>query len=130
MELTRFFPTFAIFTGAGFGGLARYSLVNVTSRLLGSSFPYGTLLVNLVGGLALGLLVGYWTGQGASPFVRAFLVTGLLGGFTTFSAFTLDSVTLVERHQASTALAYVLASVCGAILALAAGAAIGRHFAS
>lgn len=116
----------AIFMGAGAGGILRYLLSTLVGRSTGMDFPYGTLAVNILGGFVLGLLVGYWSQSETSPLVRTFLVTGLLGGFTTFSAFTLENVLLIERQQTLPALAYILASVCGAILALAAGLWLAR----
>ncbi|RYG58032.1 MAG: fluoride efflux transporter CrcB [Alphaproteobacteria bacterium] len=116
----------AIFAGAGVGGVVRHGLSLLVGRLAGTAFPYGTLCVNIVGGFILGLLVGWWAGQGVSPQWRAFLVTGVLGGFTTFSAFTLETVTLIERHQTTLAFAYIAASVTGALLALAAGLWLSR----
>lgn len=127
-------PLAAIFLGAGLGGLLRHLLASATTRTLGSTFPYGTFSVNLLGALILGLLVGYWgttaSGQGASPLMRAFLVTGVLGGFTTFSAFTLESTLLLEKNQLAPALAYILASVCGSILMLVLGLWLARHLAA
>jgi CrcB protein len=120
-------PTlFAIFLGSGLGGITRYGMVVATTRLLGQSFPYGTLLVNVVGGLAIGYLAGRWAQADAPVVWRSFLITGVLGGFTTFSAFTLDAYTLYERNQPWAALGYVLASVAAALLALVAGLALAR----
>lgn len=119
-----------VFIGSGLGGVARYATGLAALRLWGPAFPYGTLTVNLIGGLLIGVLAGVWSSHDTSAFTRSFLVTGILGGFTTFSAFTLDSVTLIERHQTALATAYILASVCGAMLALTLGACLGRQLAS
>lgn len=120
----------AIFAGAGLGGVARYGAVVAATRLLGQAFPYGTLLVNVLGGLAIGYLAGRWAQAdvvGGVPVLwRSFLVTGVLGGFTTFSAFTLDAYTLYERNQPWAAAGYVLASVAAALLALMLGLALAR----
>jgi CrcB protein len=116
--------------GGAVGASARH-LVNLGAlRLFGSAFPVGTLAVNVVGGLLMGLLAGVLAlryaggGQGS----HLFLATGVLGGFTTFSAFSLDAVLLWQRGQAAAALVYVVASVVLSIAALAAGLALARSF--
>lgn len=101
-----------IFIGAGFGGVLRHGLNEVVTRLIGAGFPYGILVINVVGSTAMGLLVGYWAFRGEAPLiVRLLLTTGVLGGFTTFSAFSLDAVLLIERGAHWQAALYVLASV-------------------
>ena len=108
--------------GGALGAVGRYLAVAAIAALAGGAFPYGTLAVNVAGCFVLGLLTeamaAAWP---ASQEVRAFLVAGLLGAFTTFSAFSLDTVDLVERGHLAAAAAYVLASVALSILALAAG---------
>ncbi len=108
--------------GGALGAMGRYLAVAAIAALAGGAFPYGTLAVNVAGCFVLGLLTeamaAAWP---ASQEVRAFLVAGLLGAFTTFSAFSLDTVDLVERGHLAAAAAYVLASVALSILALAAG---------
>lgn len=108
--------------GGALGAVGRYLAVAATAALAGGAFPYGTLAVNVAGCFVLGLLTeamgAVWP---ASQEMRAFLVAGLLGAFTTFSAFSLDTVDLVERGHLAAAAAYVLASVALSILALAAG---------
>jgi CrcB protein len=104
--------------------------VNVgAARLLGSGFPWGTLTVNVVGGFALGVLAGWLAlkaGEGWTQSVRLFLATGILGGFTTFSAFSLDAVVLWQRGESVAAAAYVLASVMLSIGGLLAGLFVVR----
>jgi fluoride exporter len=113
---------FFIFMGAGIGGVLRYFLDLAVTRLAGSQFPFGILTVNVLGCLAMGLLAGWLAFKGqTSHEVRLFLATGILGGFTTFSAFALDTALLVERGRPGLALVYVLASVVLSILALFAG---------
>lgn len=91
-------------------------------RLLGPGFPYGTLFVNVVGSLAMGVLIASLLKFDiSSTNWRLFLVTGLLGGFTTFSAFSLDAITLWERGELFAAFSYVITSVVVSILALWAG---------
>lgn len=109
-----------VFVGAGLGGIMRHG-VNAASLRLGSAFPYGTLGINILGSLAMGLVVGWFALRGGSMQGRLFLTTGVLGGFTTFSAFSLDAVSLIERGETVAALVYVLASVVVSILALVLG---------
>jgi CrcB protein len=108
--------------GGGIGAALRH-LVNVGAlRLFGPSFPVGTLTVNVVGGLLMGLLAGWLAFRAAGGGnLSLFLATGVLGGFTTFSAFSLDAVLLWERGEIVPALLYVLGSVALSILALVAG---------
>lgn len=110
---------FVVLLGAGLGGTLRHG-VNVTAaRWLGTSFPYGTLTVNVLGSLAMGLLIGYFALRSdPGQLWRLFLTTGVLGGFTTFSTFSLDVVTLVERGQSSTAAIYAGASLVLGVAAL------------
>ncbi|MEO6433482.1 MAG: CrcB family protein, partial [Sphingomicrobium sp.] len=90
-------------------------------------FPGATMVVNILGSFAMGLLAGWFLARpGASQQLRLFLTTGLLGGFTTFSAFSLDAAVLIERHAYAAAAAYVLGSVAGAIAALFVGLAMFR----
>ena len=113
--------------GGAFGASARYGVAAIMVRLMGPNFPWGTLTVNVVGSLAMGLLVEALALKfSASPEVRVMLVTGFLGGFTTFSAFSLDTANLIERNAMGTAMAYVLVSVILSVAALFAGLTIGR----
>jgi CrcB protein len=119
-----------VFLGAGIGGALRHGVNLGAARWLGAAFPWGTLTVNVAGGLLMGLIAGWFMmHDGASQNWRLFLATGILGGFTTFSAFSLDAVLLYERGELGIAALYVLASVIGAIAALAIGLVIGRSFA-
>ncbi len=119
-----------VFLGAGLGGSLRHGANLAALRLLGPGFPYGTLFVNVAGSLAMGLLAG-WFALKADPGQpwRLFLTTGVLGGFTTFSAFSLDAVSLWERGEAGVALLYVLASVALSVGALFGGLALARQIA-
>ena len=104
--------------------------VNVAfARWFGTGFPFHTLFENVSGSLVMGLLAGYFAFRGgASPHVRLFLTTGIIGGYTTFSAFSLDAVLLWERHQHGMAALYVLASVMASIAGLALGLTTIRYF--
>ena len=119
-----------VFLGAGIGGALRHGVNRASERWLGPDFPWGTLVVNIAGGVAMGLLAGLLAERSSiSPEMRLLLATGVLGGFTTFSAFSLDAVTLWERGQFSTAMAYVAASVLLSIGGLIAGLQAGRAIA-
>jgi CrcB protein len=96
-------------------------------RALGTAFPYHTLIVNIVGSLVMGLLAGYFALKSdPGQDWRLFLTTGIMGGFTTFSAFSLDTVVLYQRGEVALAAYYVLASVGVSLAALFAGLAIMR----
>ena len=111
-----------VFLGGGLGALLRHAVNRLAFALWGASFPAGTMIVNVAGSLVMGLLAGLFASHSAiSQPVRLFLTTGLLGGFTTFSAFSLDALTLYERGQVGLALAYVAASVILSLAAIAAG---------
>lgn len=117
--------------GGAIGSVARH-LVNVaTHRIVGTEFPWATLSVNVVGSFAIGLLVELMALKlNVSNEVRAFLTTGILGGFTTFSAFSLDFALLVERKSYAFAGAYVAGSVVISLLAVFAGLSLVRALAS
>ena len=111
--------------GGAIGASLRY-LSNVGAmRLFGPGFPYATLFVNIAGSFVMGLLVVALAKKGGTA-LAPFLMTGILGGFTTFSAFSLDTFTLWERGQTLTALAYVAASILLSLAALAAGIYLAR----
>ncbi len=118
-----------VFLGGGIGAALRHGVNLGSARLLGTAFPYGTLTVNVVGSLAMGALAAYFAFKGdATQHWRLFLTTGILGGFTTFSAFSLDAVLLYERGEVGLAALYVLASVALSIGGLFAGLALVRSF--
>jgi CrcB protein len=117
-----------VFLGGGLGAALRHGVNLATLRLLGPNFPFGTLTVNVTGSIAMGLLAGYFTFRsGASEHWRLFLATGILGGYTTFSAFSLDVAVLWERHAVWPAIAYVLASVLMSVSGLFAGLLLYRQ---
>ena len=116
-----------VFFGAGIGGALRHGVNLGSARLFGGGFPVGTIIVNVVGSFLMGLLAGYFTYRtGVPQNARLFLTTGVLGGFTTFSAFSLDAALLVERHAYSLAAAYMLGSVVLSLVALFAGLSLFR----
>lgn len=121
-----------VFLGAGLGGVIRYGVTLGCAVVLGPHFPWGTLAVNVAGSLAMGL-VAAWLGAHAVPMMahelRLFLATGILGGFTTFSAFSLDAFALWERGEALLAVGYVMGSVLASIAALALGFLLFRGLA-
>lgn len=110
--------------GGAAGSVLRYLVSGVVGAWLGKEFPYGTLTVNIIGGLLMGLLVGAmarWLPAEHGHELRALLAVGVLGGFTTFSAFSLDVVTLAERGAYGAVAAYIMASVLVSVLALLVG---------
>lgn len=111
-----------VFLGAGIGGALRHGVNIAALKMVGAGFPYGTLVVNVAGSFIMGLLIG-WFAHKADPGQswRLFLTTGLLGGFTTFSTFSLDAALLYERGQLWAAALYVAASFVLAIGGLLAG---------
>jgi CrcB protein len=114
--------------GGAIGAALRY-LTNVGAmRLLGPGFPVATLVVNVAGSFLMGVLVVVLARKGGNH-LAPFLMTGILGGFTTFSAFSLDALTLWDRGQTLTAFTYVAASVILSLAAIAAGLALARSFA-
>jgi len=111
--------------GGALGASARYLAGLGALRLAGPGYPWGTLAVNVIGSLVMGVLVvalALKGGERAAPF----LMTGLLGGFTTFSAFSLDALTLWERGQAGAAAGYVVGSVILSLGGIVAGVALAR----
>lgn len=119
-----------IAAGGAVGASMRHLVGLAALRLMGPGFPWGTLAINIVGSFAMGVLIELLARRvGASAELRLFVATGILGGFTTFSAFSLDVAVLWERGAQLAAAGYVTASVAGAIAALFAGLMIVRNFA-
>lgn len=114
--------------GGAFGAVARYLLMSGLGHWLHAGFPYGTLVVNVIGSFALGAMIEIsglvWS---PSPEMRTFLVVGILGSFTTFSTFSLDVFYLIERGQASAAALYIVASLVLAVGGLYAGLMVFRQ---
>jgi len=119
-----------VFVGGGLGASLRHFINVVCARCIGVSFLWGTFIINITGSMVMGLIAGYLAFKGeASQPLRLFLMTGILGGYTTFSAFSLDAATLYERGALELAAAYVLGSVVLSIAGLFAGLALIRYLA-
>ncbi len=113
--------------GGAIGSVARYLVGLWGVRLAGPNFPWGTLTVNVVGAFLIGLMVEMVARRfDASAEMRVFIVTGILGGFTTWSSFTLDAVVLFERGDMGLAALYLGASLVVSFAAIFAGLALGR----
>ena len=111
-----------VFIGAGVGGTIRHFMNIHVARMLGTHFPWHTFVINISGSLVMGLVAGWFAMKGAGEgHLRLFLATGILGGYTTFSAFSLDAVLLWERGERPLAAAYVGGSVALSIVGLVIG---------
>lgn len=119
-----------VFLGGGAGAALRHGINIAALKALGGGLPFGTLAVNILGSFAMGLLAE-WFALKADPgqHWRLFLTTGVLGGFTTFSTFSLDTAVLLERGSQSTAIVYALLSVVASVAALFLGLLVVRHLA-
>ena len=112
--------------GGALGASARYLMGGVAMRMAGVGFPYGTLMVNVLGSLFIGLVAGWFLRDmvEAKPVLQAFVITGFLGGFTTFSAFSLEAISMLQRGDYLSGLAYVGLSVLLALTACGLGIAL------
>jgi len=117
-----------VFLGGGLGAAARHWVNRAALDAVGPDYPAGTIIVNIIGSLAMGMLAAWFAFRGETTTAgeRLFLTTGVLGGFTTFSAFALDTRLLWERHDIVAALTYAGGSVILSVLALIAGMFIVR----
>ena len=115
--------------GGAIGSAFRYHISRIAMLHLGTGFPYGTFMANLLGGLLMGVLAGVLTRDGPidQP-LFLFLGTGVLGGFTTFSAFSLETFGMIQRGDPVMAACYAVASVTGAVMFLIVGYTLVRHF--
>ncbi|EKF57202.1 camphor resistance protein CrcB [Agrobacterium albertimagni AOL15] len=121
------FNILLVAVGGAIGSVARYLTALAMTRLLGPAFPWGTITVNIVGSFVIGLLTELVARKFSAPMeMRLLLVVGFLGGFTTFSSFSLDTMALVERGPVWIAFSYVLASVMLSLTAAFGGLALGR----
>jgi CrcB protein len=117
--------------GGALGSIARYGSGVLVGRIWPTTFPLATMMVNIAGSLAMGLFIG-WLARTTPAWqadARLFVAIGVLGGFTTLSSFSLDTVSLIERGEWGQALLYVLLSVVISVAALFAGLLITRGFA-
>ena len=118
-----------VFLGGGIGAALRHGVNLAAARFVGTAFPYATLFENVTGSFVMGLLAAYFAFKGdASQSWRLFLTTGILGGYTTFSAFSLDVALQYERGELGLTALYILLSVGLSIGGLFAGLALVRHF--
>ncbi|MEO5972603.1 MAG: fluoride efflux transporter CrcB [Sphingomicrobium sp.] len=116
-----------VFLGGGLGSVLRLAVYRLASAWMPEGFAWGTLIVNVAGGLAIGGLAGWFAAREVVPQAAGlFLLTGLIGGFTTFSAFSLEAVMLWQRGAQSAAALYVVASVLLSLAATIAGLAAAR----
>lgn len=121
--------TALVFLGGGIGSIARHGVNMLSARLFGLQFPWGTFAVNLIGSFVIGWLAAFFAfraGAAWTQSTRIFLITGVLGGFTTFSSFSLDFAMLAERGAIAQAVFYVLGSVGISLVAIFAGLYVGR----
>lgn len=124
---TRMYLATLVFLGGGIGSVLRYALGVGVLRFGWMGFPVATLAVNVIGGFAMGILAGWFAFRGGGPQAsRLFLTTGLMGGFTTFSTFSLETMLLYEEGRIGVAAGYVGLSVALSVLALAGGLALVR----
>ena len=119
-------PLALVMIGGGIGAGLRFAVGRWSAATLGTGLPFATWGVNIVGGLAMGLLVGMLAGRDDGEPLRLLLGVGVLGGFTTFSAFSLEMVEMIVRGDVALAAAYAVSSVAGSIVALWAGALLVR----
>lgn len=118
----------AVGAGGALGSIARYAFVTQAARMFGPAFPWGTLGVNILGSLLMGMCAGLFSARVTAPSeLQAFLAIGILGGFTTFSAFSMDLLTLIERGHVSQAAVYALGSVGLSVAAVVLGLSLIRR---
>ncbi|MEM1376102.1 MAG: fluoride efflux transporter CrcB [Pseudomonadota bacterium] len=118
---------FLVAMGGALGAAARFGVTTGATRFFGHAFPLGTIIVNVAGSLAMGLLIAWLASRSAGDQAyRLFFATGFLGAFTTFSAFSLDFAVLVERGQLGAAASYAVVSVVMSLLAVFIGLYVGR----
>lgn len=118
-----------VFLGSGVGGMLRHGVGIVALRLMGPTFPWGPLAINVVGSALMGMMIGLFAAKSIeNAELRLFVTTGLIGGFTTWSTFSLDAVTLWERGETGAAIGYVLASLVLSVVVLAIALVITRRW--
>ena len=116
-----------VFVGGGIGAIARYGMQGIVYRIFGSAFPYGTLVVNVLGSFVIGLFLTLAeTRAGVSPAIRIFLTIGVLGGFTTFSSFSYETMTLLRDSNYALGMANIALNVAVCLAATWFGMSIGK----
>ena len=116
-----------VFIGGGLGAALRHFVNGLSLRLVGTALPWGTFFINVTGSILMGVVVGVFASKlPLPPLLRLFVATGILGGYTTFSTFSLETAMLIERGQAVMALGYVAGSVLLGVGGLVAGMALVR----
>lgn len=118
----------AVLAGGGIGAVLRYAITFWMSQRLGPGFPWWTFVINVTGSLLIGIIAEstQMRGVSASPLLRMFLMTGVLGGYTTFSTFSLDTLTLLREGGVPLAFAYAIGSVMIGVAAAFAGIVLAR----
>jgi CrcB protein len=119
----------AVAVGGAIGSMARFWMTGAMTALTGPRFPWGTLAINIIGSFVIGLVAGFTltpARMGVHPDVRIFLMTGICGGFTTFSAFSLQTLELIQSGDVVPAAGYILGSVTLCLLAVWGGWVLGR----
>ncbi|MCH2038284.1 MAG: fluoride efflux transporter CrcB [Rickettsiales bacterium] len=114
--------------GGALGSVFRYMTILATERFMGHAFPYGTLTVNVLGALIMGIVVGYLQllNPNGNPQIKSFIVVGLLGGYTTFSSFSLDALTMIQNDHMVSLMLYITLSVGLSLLGIWSGYQIVR----
>ena len=130
MEILR--PYLLVFVGAGLGGVLRHGVNVIVAWWIGTGFPWSTAFINVSGSIVMGLLVGFLAFRAGAEWTqsaRLFVATGILGGYTTFSTFSLETILLLERNRIGDAIAYAGGSVLFGVLGLWLGLVISRALA-
>ncbi len=119
----------AVAVGGAIGSVARFWMTGAMTAATGSRFPWGTLLINIIGSFVIGVVAGFTltpVRMGVHPDIRIFLMTGICGGFTTFSAFSLQTIEMIQTGDIVPAIGYILGSVAFCLLAVWGGWLLGR----
>jgi len=120
-----------VFVGGGLGAALRHAVNLASLRLVGTALPYGTFFINVTGSILMGMVAGLFAWKvSLPPTLRLFVATGILGGYTTFSTFSLETALLLERGQAWTAVGYVVGSVLLGVAGLFVGMVAVRAMAA